>query len=143
MPTGAKRHTNNQRAACVTLGLLLPESERKPEREISRLLNIPRASVGNIQRHVLQKRDVNGGSLLDDKNLAPFETPGRPKLLDERDRRHLIKTATRNRVQRFRDWSRVRSDAGLTHVSPQVICNALHEADYRRHSVCRKKSLDA
>lgn len=129
------------RGAIAALTILGDQENQLSDVKISEILGVPRATIGEIKRGILAKVNTNGGSPLEDENINPKKGSGRAPLLTERDIRHLILTATRNRVQRAKPWSQVSHEAALPNTSLQTISRALRSKGYDRHVPAGKLKL--
>lgn len=100
------------RGKIASLTLAPPPAQQLSLSETSKLLGIPRSTVAYVKRHILAEVDINGGTAMDNINLLPHKAPGRPKLMDEREKRRLRRTATRDRPQRLKDSQTDRVSGG-------------------------------
>lgn len=80
---------------------------------------------------------------MDEANLVSKKSPGRPKILTDRDVRLLIFNATRNRFQRRKTWSKISNECDLSWASDMTIARAFESAGYSRYIPNKKPHVNA
>ena len=63
--------------------------------------NIPKSTIGALCKRTYENTYTSYVSVFSKLALRDRSRPGRPEVLDERDKRRLIRHATKNQVQRF------------------------------------------
>ena len=103
----------------------------RPFQEVGNQLGTSRQAVKQIQKRVHGKADKKNIHLL---TAANFQRPRfkRPSKLDVRDRRRLIRYATKNKINRRKPWTQCASECEIQ-TSVIAINHAFEIQDYKRH----------
>ena len=81
--------------------------------------------------------------LLSDANLLSAPRSGRPKVLSEAEKDHLVSTVKSNRDTRRLQLSDIQKEASLERVSKGTVLNALHERGLKAYRENKKFMLRA
>lgn len=118
----------------------------QPFSVIAQELGIKENTCAKIYRHATQglskveQRQLS--TVLNPDQLKPKPRPGRPRVLTEDDKNHLIQTAKHDRKTRRMPLKELQLAANLSHVSKQTCLNALHERGLKAYKENLKPVLE-
>ena len=111
----------------------------KPHTEVARDLNVSNSSIQAVRKRVHD--DANK------ENVPPIQAAnnrhsrsGRPVKIDVRDRRRLVRHATKNKANRRKPWSQIAQECGID-ASYTAIAHAFEIAGYIRRPPRYKPAL--
>ena len=119
--------------------LALKENINLSNRQIAARENCNEKSVRNVRR-VASDAEKENRDPKDPKTFKPRPRTGRPRILDDRDARRMIRHAIKNRVNRHKPWLQIARECGYTN-NAFTINNCFRLFGYGRYPPRYKPSL--
>jgi hypothetical protein len=114
---------------------------RKPLRDISNRLNMPKSTCHDIRRATHNRAKRTKLPVCHSINQAPYYRSGRPQVLSLREKDLLILHATMNKKQRAKPWKVIAAELELHAISESVINNVFYDRGYSRCHATHKPYL--